>query len=155
MLKPPTCLDEKCTGGEHCIACINRSNIAREGYILLGAIEEIPASIAQTKALNATERFIELAEEAVAKATPSMEDPQNFQCSNMDCPYNPATGRTVDYTVVLKGLKRYRIEILPDDDIDETPNGQWVEYKDIEASLQSAPAKKLTKSPPRGNINEG
>lgn len=67
-MKPLTCQseDKNCTGsgGENCPMCINRSIIAKEGYDLIRIIECVPASVEQTTAVVAAERFIKIAESA-------------------------------------------------------------------------------------------
>jgi len=66
-MKPSTCQDKNCTCGEYCSNCINRNVIAKEGYLLIGIIERIQASVEQTNAVNAAERFIKIAETEVLK----------------------------------------------------------------------------------------
>ena len=63
-MKPSSCLDAKCPGGEHCNACVNRSHIAKRAYYFMRVLEDVPASIQQTAAVNAFEEFAKFAEAA-------------------------------------------------------------------------------------------
>ena len=72
--KPATCLDSHCSGGVTCHVCINRNLIARKGYDLLGIVDRIPAPEEQTTAVNATEKFIKIAENTLLETSKSVEE---------------------------------------------------------------------------------
>jgi hypothetical protein len=68
MSKPESCLNVQCKGEDFCAACINRNIIAKKGYELIQAIEELPASLTQTKVVTTACDFITLAEKEFLKA---------------------------------------------------------------------------------------
>jgi len=68
MKRPSTCLDLKCeTVTSLCMACLNRSILAKKGYELIQAIEMCGASAELIKAVNLAEAFIKLAEKEIDK----------------------------------------------------------------------------------------
>jgi len=69
MSKPKTCLNPSCSGNSgYCDACANRSELAKRGYALISAIEDIKiASIEQTRAVTMASDFMRFTESEINK----------------------------------------------------------------------------------------